>query len=191
MLFAIIETLHPSEQEFFISIYEQYKRIMFQTARKYVSDITVAEDLVQDAIVRLIPKITTMRKLSQKALVAYVVATVRNVSINYLRHQQRTVDCNEYSEMDEELHSEFQKQVQSPEEILLRSERSDEFYNEWNNLKDKDRDVLLGKYIFGMTDRELAKQYGCKPNSIRMVLTRARRNAIEIMQKGVLKDDKE
>ena len=189
IFFGVVETLYPEEQEFFLNVYEQFKRIMYKTALKYVSDITVAEDLVQDAIVKLIPKTPTMQKLNQKALLAYVVTTVRNVSIDHLKRQMRTAYDHGYSELDEELHNEFQLKTQTPEEILLNEERSEELRKRWDNLNNKDKDILLGKYILGLTDKELARQYGCKPNSIRMILTRARRNALNVMQNEVHNDD--
>ena len=35
-----------------------------------------------------------------------------------------------------------------------------------------------------MSDAELAEEFGCSPDSIRMKLTRARRRALEIMREG-------
>lgn len=46
--------------------------------------------------------------------------------------------------------------------------------------------VLEGRYFLELSDDELARQFGCKPGSIRVKLTRARRNALKIMlEKGV------
>lgn len=46
--------------------------------------------------------------------------------------------------------------------------------------------VLEGRYFLGLTDEELAQLFGCKPGSVRVKLTRARRNALKIMlEKGV------
>jgi RNA polymerase sigma-70 factor (ECF subfamily) len=184
----ILNSDDSDDQVFFLNIYKQFKRIMFYTVRKYVSDNAVVEDLVQDAIMKLIPKISTMRKLSRSALSAYIVITVRNISVNYLRHQ-RIVDmrCAD-SDFDEELDAEYQRHSPSAEEIILVKEKIGEFYKEFNKLSNKDRDVLLGKYVLGLTDKELAGMYGCKPDSIRMMLTRARRNALGTM-KEVFKYD--
>ena len=180
MLLMTQETLQPDDQEFILCIYEQFKRIMFSTAKKYVADITVVEDLVQDAIVKLLSKISTLRRLSQGSLSAYIVITVRNISINYLKHQNIVDHHCADSEFNYD-DTEYQPYTPSPEEILLINEKKNEFRKVFDLLPDKDQDVLRGKYILGLTDMELAELYGCKVNSIRMVLTRARRNALAVM----------
>ena len=49
----------------------------------------------------------------------------------------------------------------------------------------RDWDILFGKYIMGYSDKELAVQRGCSQDSIRMALTRARRNARKLLdEKG-------
>ena len=85
---ATVEFEQHDNQRFILSIYEQYKRIMFSTVRNYIPNCTMAEDLVQDALVKLIQKIPTMRKLNEKALSAYIVNTVKNVTINHIKNQQ-------------------------------------------------------------------------------------------------------
>ena len=71
----------------------------------------------------------------------------------------------------------------TPEEFLIIDESRGEFHEAFNKLSSKDKDVLVGKYVLGLTDKELAEMNGCKPNSIRMVLTRARRRALEEIKK--------
>jgi len=189
MFIALTETLYPDDHELVLSIYKRYNRIIFSTVKKYVSDACIVEDLVQDAIVNLIQKKTTMQKLSQRELSAYIVFTARNVSINYLKHQQIVNQHQKNSEYDDEIDTEEERYTPSPEEIILINERKEEFYKAFEKLSNKDRDVLIGKYMLGHTDRELAESYGCKLNSIRMVLTRARRNALEAMKKEFINYD--
>ena len=43
-------------------------------------------------------------------------------------------------------------------------------------------DLLRGKYIEGKSAQELAEMLGCKPDSIRMKMLRARRRAFHILQ---------
>jgi len=46
----------------------------------------------------------------------------------------------------------------------------------------EDRLLLRGKYIEGKSAQELAEMLGCKPDSIRMKMLRARRRAFHILQ---------
>ena len=52
----------------------------------------------------------------------------------------------------------------------------------WQKLSPTDQLLLEWKYIFGFSDRDLALRLDCKPESIRMKLTRARRRALHILK---------
>ena len=53
----------------------------------------------------------------------------------------------------------------------------------WGSLSEEDRLLLEGKYILGYHDDELATMLGCRKDSVRMKLTRARRRAFQRMLK--------
>ena len=71
-----------------------------------------------------------------------------------------------------------------PEEVILMSERREEFIEVWNTLPNDTKFLLEGKYILGLSDKELAAEFDCSPNSIRMKLTRARRQVIKLVKEG-------
>ena len=53
----------------------------------------------------------------------------------------------------------------------------------WPRLPEEDRLALEAKYILQLDDRQIARQLGIKPASVRMRLTRARRLASKEMEK--------
>lgn len=181
----IIMTLCDDEdsRQFFIDLYRDYKPLMYRTALSYVRNPSTAEDLVHDALVKLIEKEDTITKLRRCTLVSYIVYTIRNLSKNYLRRQsleqQHFVDVdinsNEFQAVDD---------APLPEEIMLMSERRGEFIEIWDNLPDDTKVLLEGKYILCLSDEELAAEFDCSPNSIRMKLTRARRRVIQLIKEG-------
>ena len=59
----------------------------------------------------------------------------------------------------------------------------------WPRFSEEEQILLEGKYILGYTDQELALQVECKPASIRMKLTRARRRALQILTEGEWHDE--
>ena len=85
IMYVIEEIENETDQQFVLSLYEKYKYIMFGTARKYVSDSFAVEDLVQESLLKLIPKISVLRGLQRCKIDAYIVYTVRNTAFNYLR----------------------------------------------------------------------------------------------------------
>lgn len=181
----IIMTLCDNEdsRQFFIDLYREYRPLMYRMALSYARNPSTAEDLVHDALVRLIEKEDTITKFRRCTLTSYIVYTIRNLSKNYLRRQsleqQYFIDADigssEFLVVDD---------APLPEEVMLMSERRSEFFEVWDTLPDDTKILLEGKYIVGLSDEELAIEFNCSPNSIRMKLTRARRQVIKLVKEG-------
>lgn len=165
----------PDHRDFMIWVYNEFKNLMYSTAYKYTESPDTADEIVQGALVNLIKKVETLRPMKRCVLAGYIVTTVRNASINELKnrahHYEMTV---EYGEEDiiEEL---------SLERLIILKEQKAQLKKIWPHLPVIDQIVLEGKYILGYSDQELAGQLGCKPESVRMKLTRARRHALTLL----------
>lgn len=169
----------PSDREFMDQMYMEFERLMFFTARQYTSKAEIAEDIVQESLVRLYEKVRTMKPMKHVVLTAYIRATVRNTAINVLRKMNRERDYAADAETD--------AFAQADQEWVLNTMMDLSGYRVllskiWPRLPEDDRLLLEGKYILGYSDQELAEEIGCQANSIRVKLTRARRRALAIIQ---------
>lgn len=90
----------PSDREFMDQMYMEFERLMFFTARQYTSKAEIAEDIVQESLVRLYEKVRTMKPMKHVVLAAYIRATVRNTAINVLRKMNRERDYAADAETD-------------------------------------------------------------------------------------------
>lgn len=181
LLFA--DNIPVTDQHFFTELYLQYEPLLFSTAWKYTRDEQAVEDIVQDSIEKLIKKITTLKTLNRYAMVSYIVNTVRNTAIN---HMHREGLKNKYFVDDSDNISDFYELIveSNPEIIYLNTEFTESTWETLSKLPDKYMTLLKGKYILGLDDAELAELICCKPSSVRMYLTRARRKAMELLVKG-------
>lgn len=174
---------NEDSRQFFIDLYRDYRPLMYRMAYSYVQNPSTAEDLVHDALVKLIEKENTITKFRRCTLTSYIVYTIRNLSKNYLRRQSLEqqyfvdvdINSNEFLVVDN---------APLPEEVMLMSERRAEFIEIWDSLPDDTKILLESKYILGLSDEELATEFDCSPNSIRMKLTRARRQVIKLVKEG-------
>lgn len=139
---------------------------------------------MQDSVVNILRKVDTVRPMKKEVLAAYIAATVRNASINRLRRQGYE---REHIQEDAECELDRLSTDISLEELAHLSERLDRLSGIWPELSPEDRFLLEGKYILGYTDRELAGEIACKPDSVRMKLTRARRNALSLLKREGVK----
>lgn len=177
---------NSSNEAFILWLYDEFKPIMFATAGKYVNNTSDREDIVQACLIKLIEKVDTLRGKSRNVLCSYVVYTIKNTAINHLKHQSivnaHTKDLNEKYE-------EIPSDDLSLDEMIVVTDRRAQLYEVWNQLPDEDRKLLEGKYILDQTDNQLATQFHCKPSSIRMKLTRARRKALRLISDKEEKND--
>ena len=176
MLPIVISNLEdPKEREYMAQLYIKNEGLFFATAFNFVSSRYDAEEIVQDSLEKLIKKVSTLQRLERYTLAAYIVYTVRNTAINYLRSRKK----------EEGRRVAFDESSQEPtaplslDELLLLAENRHELKKVWCGLSETDRFLLEGKYFLDMSDAELAQHIGCKASSVRMKLTRARRNAVK------------
>lgn len=167
----------PDDRAFLKALYQDYERLMFSTVRKYISSLPDQKDVVQDSVEKLMKKVVTLRSLARCSLASYIVYTIRSTSIDFLRVQKRNAERS--VSLDEPEFSELESVDPPLEKSMVLAERLEELQKVWPDLPEVDRILLEGKYILGYTDEELAARLKCKPSSIRMKLTRARRRALE------------
>mgnify|MGYP003331568060 CR=1 FL=1 len=174
----------PDDREFLTDMFFEFSRLMYNTAGKYSESSFEKEDIVQEALVRLIPKVSTLRTLSRRALVSYIAVTVKHTAINYL-HKVRAGDARLLDLSDSDADDLASDNVSMDERVIL-SDELGKLSKVWPRLKEAERLLLEGKYICGYTDAELAETLGCKESSVRMKLTRARRHALTLLtEEGV------
>ena len=104
---------------------------------------------------------------------------VRNTSIDHAKHLNVK---NEHAVLLSES-SDIASEAPSLDELVILKERSSSLHNIWLHLSEDDQLLLYGKYVIDLSDQELARLIGCKPSSIRMKLTRARRKALNEVKK--------
>ena len=181
LMFILAAPSEPDERQFMISLYKKYYKLMFSTARKYVSDYHATEDIVQESLINLLKNIRTIMPLDNCSLAGYIVCTVRNTSINHLKKEcveKKHVGATPVEGSDAEISS-----APSIEEILLLKEEIHTLLSVMDQLREEERTLLYGRYLLGLSDEEVAETIQCKPSSVRMKLTRVRRKVMDMMMK--------
>lgn len=168
----ILSIENEDDREFMSRLYLDYRKRMFAKILGYVSDQTAAEDVLHDAVVKLIGKVELLRTLDEKRLAYYVTETAKNAAKDFLRRQPPSVPLTE-EEMDE-----LPDLGDLPGERILRNLRVDELRKVWGRLSESAQDIL---YMLILSDEEIAEGYGIRNDAVRMRLTRARREVYALL----------
>lgn len=179
IVWAFGESSKPTGQNCVEEVYVKYKRLMFATAGQFTTNLEDQEDIVQTALERLVKVFSEKRGSKRPISASYVVFTVRSVSIDFLRKQRKEEE--HYIDIEDDQLAEMAGFTGSLEDVLLPSDSADRLLEIWPQLPPEDQMILEGKYILDFTESELASILKCKPSSIRMKLSRARRRAIKLL----------
>lgn len=177
--YAIMVIENEDDRNFMAVIYEKYNRLMYNEIYLILNNRWQVEDVMHATVVRLIDKISELREKDHDHLINYIIVACRNQAKNYLRDNVKHKgysfdDCidlpdkkNNREEMDNKLiHVEDLRQLAAV----------------WDMLDERSRYVLEGYYILEKTMPQLAYELNIKPESVRMVLSRARKNAFRLME---------
>ena len=138
MITFICSTIEkPDDRAFITALYQDYERLMFATARIYTAHLSDQQDIVQDALEKLIKKISDIRAFPRCILAGYIVSTIRNTAINHLRRQTRML--GRVCSLEGEAYLLLETPAPLPDDLLALSENLAEL---WSGLSDEDR-VLL------------------------------------------------
>ena len=176
-----------AEKAFVTGMYEEFRGLMFATAKKYVSAQSAAEDVVQDSLVKLIRNTDTLQKMPRCALASYIVSTIRNTAIDSLR--SGAAEEKRISPLSLDDLTFMPSEGDSVEDTAMRRDDLERMKAIWPRLEEEYRFLLDRKYLLGASDAELAVFLGCKPGSVRMKLTRARRRVMELLKEGGVLDE--
>lgn len=154
------------DQAFFQELYRQYRRFLFYCAGQHTRDPALQEDLVQETLARLLRCIPTLRELNPPRTAAYLNTAVKSAYIDHCRRTAQTIPL----------------EGGTLEFLGARTDPGD-YTAKWDaeilrrRLDQRDWYLLEARYIAGATDAEISATLGCTPDSVRVLLSRARRRA--------------
>lgn len=181
MLFMIPSNSEGNEDiNFLTELYEKYYPIMKRKSYEILQNDTIVDDMIQEAFVKLLDKVPTLRTLEPPKLVSYLVHTIHNISINYAikrkRHWNKTL-----LGLTEERIEQIADQAPSIEEMYSLKEEYEQIGEILHELSYRDQMLLYNKYILELNDKEIALLMDIQAANIRSYLTRARRRAMKLL----------
>lgn len=87
----LVEMLRQGNKHAFSVLYDNYSAALLGIVKKNISDIEIAEDLLQDSFIKIWNN-RSMYDPSKGRLYTWMLNIVRNTSIDYLRSKQNKMD---------------------------------------------------------------------------------------------------
>ena len=171
---VILAIENDDDRAFMVSLYERYRRLMLSEIRQLIKEQWSIEDVFQITLEKLIGRIVLLQSLEEHQLVNYIVTAARHHAINFLKKDGRET-CISAEE------AELLQNAESAEDAVLGHEYARRLAEVWPLISDRNRYLLEAKYILDLSLLEIADSLKIKPDSVRMELSRARKQARELL----------
>ena len=180
IILSILSIENDEDQKFMTDLYIQYYPLMKKKVFLYVKNNEYVDDIIHDAYIKLIEKISLLKTFERYVLTSYVSSTIENAAINFVKK-----DNTKYKLMftyEDDNNIEFEPDMETPESLFFERVEKEKIHNAIDRLPNKYRLILQYKYFQNMSDKEIASNFGIKSESVREYLTRARRMAYKILK---------
>lgn len=176
IIIASIDT--PEDRDMMTAFYMAYKGRMYTEAWKFMNSEEDAEDIVYEALTRIIDKMDRFRELHPKQRGVYAITTVRHLCVMQLEKNafRNHLSISEITTESDTL------EADSMEASVERKLTGEKIRRLWNQLLPRDQLLLEQKYILRCSDDEIAEFLSVERSSVRMLLTRARRRLMQVLK---------
>ncbi|RRJ66053.1 sigma-70 family RNA polymerase sigma factor [Paenibacillus oralis] len=178
---AIVED--ENDKEYITNLYLKYYPLMKKRAYSITGDFGIVDDLIQDAFLKLMPKIPLLRSLDCYKRTSYIVYTLKHVCLDYIRKKARR-SKRSFSGLTDDIADHIPDLQAATEENFLHEEEMKTFEQTLFQLSEKDRNLLYFKYIMELSDKEISEIMDIPAQHVRMYIARARQRAFRKLSQG-------
>lgn len=179
----ILSIEEDGKREFMTELYLRFYSPMLKRAMAIVCDENCAEEIVQETFLQLIKNADLVMNIDRPKIPYYLMAAVRNTAVSSLRKLKRSGMQISFSFDENSAAENIADPAPQPEEVYLHAELCSEVAKSIAQLSDRDRLLLETKYLLEKTDEEISEEFGISVNSVRSILSRARKRTYRLLQK--------
>ena len=158
------------QREYIEKVISKYSDMVYRIALTRCSTIENAEDVFQEVFIAIVKNFDLLKSLSEEKIKAWICLVTKNKSLNINKKEAHSVptDSGWFEERPGAL-GELANYIFLVDEI--------------NNLPEMYRNVLQWHYIWGFSEKDIAKQLNITPENARQRVSRARKKLKERLEK--------
>lgn len=185
-MIAVFAFAGRDDAEKFEYMYKKYKKLLLYKAGGILQDQALAEDALSETMIRVYRNMEKIGDPDSPESISFITTIARNVSLT-MRKKMATVfesyalETNDNEGPDDELADSFDL-----EKSVLNGFDEERLCMIIGNLDHDSRNIILMKYAYDFSHREIASQLGITENNVTVRLFRARKKITAIAAKGGL-----
>lgn len=175
---AILTISDESDRDFMKHLYINHAARMFRVARALTDSKQDAEDVVGEACVALIRKISLLKTLERNVLEGYIISTVKNAA--YALHRRRK--SRKEADDGETILPQIADDEAAPDARILQQCTMNALVDAMQRLPEADQVAIRMKYFEQRSAREIAAVLGIQEGHVRVRLNRARKRLYDMLR---------
>ena len=169
----IIHIDNAEDGDKFRIIYQRYSRLMIYCAKKIVNDHHIAEDITQQAFMKVIPRLKTISLKEPEKTKNLLITITERTAIEYYRKEMRKANSISLKDIDS-------LKTDSDMLVLLQKNPVEKAIYQ---LPDIYKEVFVLKYCNQFSNHEISKILKVREGTIRQRLARGKEALREILKK--------
>jgi len=161
-------SIKAEQRNKFLQLYNQYKDLMIHIALGILKNKELAEEAVQDALIRILHHIDDIEEIKCHKTHCWVVYIIRRVSLNKLKYEKRREH-----ESDDRLERDF-GDIDTVEDKAIWGIKIEQIIKGLDYIDDY-CNVIIYKYYFGYSDNVLARHYNISSDAVRKRIERCKK----------------
>ena len=172
---------NEEDRNFLMEHYIKLYPLLYKLVNEISHDRHLTEDIIHDAMIRLIDKLDFIKNKEAPVQVSYIVRTAVNTAKNYVASNIRRRKHTYIGNL-EDLSDTLQDLSDPPEEKIFILCDYEALGHAMERLSERDRDLLYSKYVMEMNDEEIARELNIDVKNIRSYFSRARKRALDFIR---------
>tara|TARA_X000000368_G_C23013986_1_gene704791 strand:+ start:463 stop:1071 length:609 start_codon:yes stop_codon:yes gene_type:complete len=169
---GLVKRAKAGDYQAFDLLVLKYQSRLISTAFKFVKDMQIAEDLVQESFIKSYNSLSSFREDS--SFYTWVYRITVNTSKNFLVSKKRKNELLS-SDMSEDLSYEIEyKDTDTPEDLLQASQLKKLLTETINNLGEETKTALTLRELEGLSYEQIAEVVNCPVGTVRSRIFRGR-----------------
>ena len=185
-MIAIISAIEDDDERLTVERwYRRYYGLMYKKAYALSNDENIAHEMINEAFIKIINNYDKIEKLNDFQRVAYFVCTINSVTIDYLRKigREELVNIDDFENFMERNITE-EKNIDSVENQSIRNYRVQQVMEAIDGLTDKEKLLLIDKFYFEKSNREIGKLMDMKETQVHVYVRRVCDKLCDIIEEN-------
>jgi len=173
-------TIQPSEQDQFETLIQPHLKQLYKLAYRFSGQQHDAEDLVQDVLLKLYPRLKEMQAIEK--LGPWLARVLYRHFVDIYRSQQRT-PLQLVGNDDEQIIEDYTEQAPGPAGTKEQALLQNQLQNSLSQLNEDQRILIILHDVEGYTLQEIHTMYDVSIGTLKSRLNRARGRLRELLKK--------